>query len=420
MADHGRQKPAILQPLLDTMAAPLAVWAADGSLLACSAEFARLLDQSQDGLAQRGRLEIVHPDDRAHEQGRIEARRGGHRAPDRYRLRFMTRTGGVVRADVRTTVVTLEDGMEADLVECLGVEGGASLRDALEDQAAQYANLFDQIAEAIYSLEGNGQIATANAAAERLFGRSLEEMKRTPSREILGRQERQHADMLRDLFVSGERVPRRIEFPIRRPDGEVRWVSGSLLMMRDPDGGLARSWVVARDITALKEREERLAQTAEEAMRQAKVDPLTGLGNRRAFDEAWEACGVAARSGRHATIFVMDMDDLKAVNDAGGHAAGDEAIRAVGAALQQRTRGDDRVYRIGGDEFVVVAQGNDAEPLASRLAAPIPFREPVRELTVSLGWAILGLEVDDPGEAFRLADNRMYEVKRERRAARGR
>lgn len=411
------QKPAILQPLLDVMTAPLVAWNADGTLLSCSASFARLLDQTPVDIARRGRLEIVHPDDRAEEQRRIEARRAGDASAWRGRIRFMTRAGRVVRADVRIAPLPLEDGTTGDLVECLGTGERAELSQMLDEQASQYADLFDQISEAIYSLDGRGAMLTANHAAERLFGRTLEELQRTPMSEVLGREERRGADNLRDQFVTGERVPRRIEFQIRRPDGEVRWVSGSLLMLADPNGGLARSWMVARDITALKQREEELAQTAEEARRQAKIDPLTGLGNRRAFDEAWEICGAVAQAGQQTVIFVLDLDELKKVNDLGGHALGDDAIRAVGAALVKRTRENDRVYRIGGDEFVVLVSGVAPEVVAARLREGIPFDGPVPELRASVGWAILGLETDDPGEAFRLADGRMYEVKREHRAS---
>ncbi|MCK9486493.1 MAG: diguanylate cyclase [Dehalococcoidia bacterium] len=417
------QKPALLQPLLDTMTAPLVAWGADGSLLACSAEFARLLDLEAADIAQRGRLGIVHPDDRPSEQARVEARRGGDAAAWTHSARFMTRAGRVVRASVRTSPLRLDataDGEAGDLVECIAVGGALDMREALDEQARQYATLFNHIAEAVYSLDSRGTVVTANPAAERLFGRTLAEMQVTHEREVLSREVSRQAGTLRDLFVTGGRVPRRIEFQIRRPDGELRWVSGSLLMMPDPEGGLGRSWVVARDVTALKAREQELAETVQEAQRQAKVDALTGLGNRRAFDEAWDVCGALAQAGQQTVIFVLDVDELKVVNDRAGHADGDEAIRAMGTALAQRTRGNDRVFRIGGDEFAVLVSNVEPEVVAERLREPVPFRDPMPLLAASVGWAVLGLETDDPGEAFRMADARMYEAKRERRAAHGR
>lgn len=420
MADHMAEHPALLPPLLDSLSAPLVAWAPDGSLLACSRPFARLLELDTQDVSQRGRLALVHPDDRAEEQQRIERRIAGDLTSWRYRGRFMTRAGQVVRAEVRTTPLMDGDRFLGDLVECIEVGERLSVRDALDEQAAVYANLFEHINEAIYSLDSRGRIATANSAAERLFGRSLAELQSTPRREVLFEDTRRQQDALRERFLDGERIPRRIEFPIKRPNGEVRWVSGSLLMMRDQQGRLGQSWVIARDVTSAKAREEALARSAAEALQQAKIDALTGLGNRRAFDDALEACGALASLGQRFGLFVLDMDNLKAVNDSDGHAAGDEAICAFGRALLARTRSSDHVFRIGGDEFVVIVPDVDPYDMAERLAESVPFREPVALLHTSIGWAVLGEDTGDPREAFRMADSRMYEMKRQHRARSGR
>src|SRR5690606_30749799 len=123
---------------------------------------------------------------------------------------------------------------------------------------------------------------------------------------------------------------------------------------------------------------------------EAKIDPITGLGNRRAFEEAMEA--VTRRETERgetadASLIVMDVDRLKLINDALGHLAGDEALRTVAQALTARTRSDDQVFRIGGDEFAVITTGGDAAILAERLRAPIRYREPEPWITVSVGLA---------------------------------
>lgn len=94
----------------------------------------------------------------------------------------------------------------------------------------------------------------------------------------------------------------------------------------------------------------------------AYLDPLTGLGNRRAADELLRAeVGVAERYGRLLGVVVVDLDGLKLVNDQQGHAAGDRLLRALADAFRSELRDGDRAFRIGGDEFLVLVPETDGE-----------------------------------------------------------
>jgi diguanylate cyclase (GGDEF)-like protein len=105
--------------------------------------------------------------------------------------------------------------------------------------------------------------------------------------------------------------------------------------------------------------------------RMALVDPLTGVGNRRAFDNDLAAeLAHAARHGGHVTLAVIDVDGLKAVNDRLGHPAGDDLLRRTAGALRAAARRGDRTYRLGGDEFAVILRDAvliDPDALRSRL-----------------------------------------------------
>jgi diguanylate cyclase (GGDEF)-like protein len=92
----------------------------------------------------------------------------------------------------------------------------------------------------------------------------------------------------------------------------------------------------------------------------ARVDPLTGLGNRRAFDEAMAAeIARTRRAESELSLLVCDLDRFKAINDAHGHLAGDNCLRQVADALRNELRGGDVCFRWGGDEFVVVLADTD-------------------------------------------------------------
>ena len=122
-----------------------------------------------------------------------------------------------------------------------------------------------------------------------------------------------------------------------------------------------------------KVREQRLglARDGDEARALALADPLTGLGNRRAFDHALAVeLEHAQVPGRPVSLLVGDLDGFKAVNDRFGHLAGDQALAAVADALRASARGQDRAFRWGGDEFAVLLPGTNlagALEAASRL-----------------------------------------------------
>jgi diguanylate cyclase (GGDEF)-like protein len=94
----------------------------------------------------------------------------------------------------------------------------------------------------------------------------------------------------------------------------------------------------------------------------ARLDPLTGLGNHRAFqEELARQVAQAARDGRTLALAILDLDDLKRLNDAEGHAAGDGLLEAVGRLIRATLRAADRAFRIGGDEFALLLPATDAE-----------------------------------------------------------
>lgn len=150
------------------------------------------------------------------------------------------------------------------------------------------------------------------------------------------------------------------------------------------------------------------------ARQQARQDPLTGVLNRRAFEE-----DLASREGGAApfTLAVLDLDGLKGVNDREGHAQGDKVLRVFAATLAVELEAGAALYRVGGDEFIVLLGGTELEifyegvdvaVLAARQVAPLGG--------VSVGVAHCG-EASGPGLAA-LADSRMYAAKQRRQALR--
>lgn len=166
---------------------------------------------------------------------------------------------------------------------------------------------------------------------------------------------------------------------------------------------------------------QRSRERTEEAL---NIDPLTEASSRYSFAATYE--DERDRRAGHGCIVVVDLDGLKGVNDTLGHAAGDAAIRAVAAGLRSMIRHEDRVYRWGGDEFVVVLADMALDLARRRMTGlndainrNIDSADPnakTKPLSVSWGVAEFGRDVSIK-EAIALADSAMYEAKSTRKAA---
>lgn len=164
-----------------------------------------------------------------------------------------------------------------------------------------------------------------------------------------------------------------------------------------------------------------LQSGAEVARRLARVDSQTGLGNRRAFDEALTvAVAGAARDDQPLSVGLVDIDDLRRVNDGWGHLEGDRCLREVALAIERSLRSSDRCFRWGGDEFVVLLPGSDlaaADDVMSRMAANVSADCSSPDGThITLTWGASALPVGSSAEdALARADVALMERKTEKR-----
>jgi len=165
--------------------------------------------------------------------------------------------------------------------------------------------------------------------------------------------------------------------------------------------------------------EQRVAERTAELERLSRVDPLTGLLNRRILAETMQReIRIAERNGKPLCLIYLDVDRFKEINDRFGHERGDDVLKTVGEALREVSRNIDLCFRLGGDEFCVIlcdATEEEARRVyCDRLLRLIAQR--LDGLSLSIGIAQTGPgEYGDPVDLIRRADKAMYEMKRHSR-----
>lgn len=224
--------------------------------------------------------------------------------------------------------------------------------------------------------------------------------------------DRSHAD---DVLVILDETPLgRQAFRASREPIETSWARD---LVRSGDAGLHATPnhidpAVAASVANLCA----LALRLDVARHDSLHDPLTGLLNRRAFDELLaSSCARSERYGWTFALVLIDLDHFKSVNDRLGHAAGDAALRAVGAELRSRLRAGDAASRMGGDEFALLlpsVEGSIVPELVRRLEQAVEDTVPHASITFTVGSAQAPADAVDPRLLYRIADQRLYEGKR--------
>ncbi|MES2257187.1 MAG: PAS domain S-box protein [Pseudomonadota bacterium] len=285
----------------------------------------------------------------------------------------------------------------------------AELTQAASEKRLQL--ITDHLPVLISYIDRAHRLRFANATFQRWLGLDPARLTACPLSEAIGpAQYDRHRPLLEQAF-KGEMISFELRARVR---GASRTLETTFVPDVRPDGSVAGVYGLTHDMSRIKAVEQQLIELA-------RLDPLTGIANRRKFEEV---LGLAiARARRHPqqmALAYLDIDHFKSINDTLGHGAGDTVLKEFAQRLSGAVRSTDTVARLAGDEFVIIFENihSDAETslLADKIIAAIRHGFHVdgklMQVSTSIGLALYGCDGESEASLVARADRALYTAKR--------
>ena len=360
-----------------------------------------------------GYISRIHPDDREAVVNRIgNTLETG--LPWEDVKRALKPDGSTFMLATQGSVVFDDDGNPTRMI---GVCGDITAAAEAERAKAQLAAVVASSNDAIVSQDLDGRFVSWSPGAEQLFGFKAEEMVGQLVGDVLPRPQAEQNMAMIERIKSGARENLTYEAERFHRDGRSMILAVGTSPVIDAEGKLIGISVIARDVTSEREKENRLVEFANR-------DTLTGLFNRRRFEEEVARALTGEGGHSHGAVLMLDLDNFMYVNDVHGHQGGDRLLRNVGHLLEARFGDDGFVARLGGDEFGVLIPGADEEmavAAANQILKTLRSKTDLIEqspmtVTTSIGIACFTtLPSHEPGGLLADADGALYEAKNQGR-----
>lgn len=308
----------------------------------------------------------------------------------------------------------------------------AHLEEELKRSKEFLNSIINTIPDPIFVKDRQHRWIVLNQAYCKFLGRPLEDLLNRSDYDVFPPHE---AEVFRrqdqQVFDSAQAHEHEEEFTDQ--DGTTYYIATKRSLHKDAAGNLFLVGVI-RDITGRRQMEEELKRTAAELVRSnaelaksatqlrhlANHDSLTGLPNRKLFEERLsQALEWAQENNQMVALLFLDLDGFKLINDTQGHDVGDLLLKAVARRLTGCLRSSDTVSRLGGDEFTVILpaipgpqdSGRVAEKILTTLSRPFEIDGQTIFITTSIGISLFPQTGQDPETLVKEADNAMYQAK---------
>jgi diguanylate cyclase (GGDEF)-like protein/PAS domain S-box-containing protein len=394
----------------------IALVSPEGRWLQVNRALCQLVGYTEEQLLELNISNLTHPDDLAATLERKQRQVQGTHVESRIEKRYVRADGTTIWVAVTSTLV--RDAAGAALYSVAQIE---NINDRVHAQAAlgeaeeRFRRAFNDAPIGMGLVAPDGRWLRVNERLTEITGFSEAQLLHSTFQDIT------HPDDV-DIDVehsrqllAGEVRSYQMEKRYVRPDGQAIWVMLSVSLVRGIDDEPLYFISQVENINERKRVERELTRLAEH-------DSLTGLLNRRRFQQELEReLRRARRSHGRAAILYIDIDHFKRVNDTHGHKAGDDVLQSIARRLVLRLRATDIIARLGGDEFAVLLLDLDSIEDARRIAdeirtavrsEPVPVGDTMVNVTISIGIATLGEGEGADDQVLIAADNAMFEAKR--------
>jgi len=385
----------------------------DGRFLRVNRALCEMLGRPADELAGSTSAPFTHPDDRpATENAYSHLRDAGTTLA--VEKRYLRPDGEVVWASTHgQTVKSPDDEARYIVSHFLDVTAVKVAEQRHREASRLFETAFADAPIGMALSAPDGRLIKVNRTLCELTGYAESQMLRLTFRDITHRQDVDAALQHGKRLLSGEADRYSLEARYFTAQGEEIWVNLSVSIVRDESGQPLHFISNVEPISERKELQASLTRLAEH-------DPLTGLWNRRRFEE--ELAREAARCQRYAgraAVLMIDLDEFKSVNDTHGHQAGDELLKLIANRIRAALCESDAVARIGGDEFAAIlpnvgpeAVGHVTDKLHRVIrASRITVNGTTTGVGASIGSQTLDEDTPDPQAAMAKADTAMYQIK---------
>jgi diguanylate cyclase (GGDEF)-like protein/PAS domain S-box-containing protein len=405
-------------------------------VLDCDDAFTLMFGYTAEELIGKSVLDHIHPED----QGRaVEGwvNMLSTRRIQQTRLRRQRKDGTWMWVDLTLHNFLHQPGRNHVLVEIIDCSAEMAAQEALAEREEVLRRLTEAMPLGLLQVDLNQEVVYHNARLARILRTDLSPSTTDPVAAPDGETDPQSSESRKTLSLllstltpeclaavedalgrvldNGVDEDLELDFAPRR--GTLRRCLMTVRALNRSDSSIGGAIACVLDITDS-------ARARRELEDRATFDQLTRCYNRASIITALERA--LEQDPRDLTIFYLDLDDFKHVNDTMGHSAGDEVLIATTARIRDAIRSDDTIGRLGGDEFLVLCRRKlehvEAVQLAARMtkalsAQPVPVEGASVSLRASIGFATAGSDMTTAADLIRRADADMYESKRRSRDA---
>lgn len=397
----------------------------DEKIVFVNDKFEEMVQSSSGEILGQSIYHYVLPDYHTTVEQRLKDMIQGNKSLDRVELKFKTSHNDILDIEISSAPILYHDRPAVEVFMW-----DVTKRNRLEDEVRKNEELYRFITENTTDL-----ISFLNPSGDyEYLSPSSKDLLDFEPKEMIGKNlfKYFHPDEIEKVNALLLEADSKLDFAafthrIKKKDGSYIWVETNARTIRKDSRKLEGIVAVSRDITERLEKEKRLHEANDLLRYISKTDGLTGIPNRRYFDEKLqEEWNRLKRSSSPFSAIMIDIDFFKKYNDFNGHQAGDDCLRQIATVLKDTVkRSGDFAARYGGEEFVILLPDTDkqgAAHVAELLHANvknlnIPYilteKEPI--VSISIGSAtLIPDEKAEPEDLIKLADKELYKAKESR------